>query len=75
MSQNPKAPHQAVISIKIEIMENLPDGKVSGIPVTKSSNIFTTIGRDLGQCSHNVEKMLLSIKESLKQCREETPST
>ena len=69
MSTNPKAPHQAIISVKVEIMERLPDGKVSGRLVSQSNELFTTTGRNLEECNKNVEKTINNIKESLKQCR------
>lgn len=55
---NPKAPHQAIISVNIDIMERLEDGKVTGIPVKKINKLYTVVGKNLAKCEELVENFI-----------------
>ena len=63
---NPNGPHQATILIKAEIMERLQDGRMSGIPVSKDSKLFTVFGDTFEDCQENVQKKVQEITEVFK---------
>ena len=55
---NPSAPHQAVIVLNVEIMENLSDGRVSGIPIEKFAKVYTVKGKNSQECKENLTKFM-----------------
>ena len=66
---NPLGPHQSVvlITIKAEIMERLPDGKVTGIPVERQvdSLIFTAKGNSKEECSEKTKELINKLKKRM----------
>lgn len=55
---NKDAPHQAVILIKAEIMERLPNGQMTGLPVAIDSKTVSFIGKDFNECKQHVERFM-----------------
>jgi hypothetical protein len=55
---NKDAPHQAVILVKIEMMERLPNGQVSGRPVYKNSKLLSVVGKSYDECMNNLQELL-----------------
>lgn len=64
---NEKAPHIAIISVKVEVQELLPTGECSGKPVAKSiikeqgvtpDALATIKGYDLRDCLNKLKKKL-----------------
>jgi hypothetical protein len=55
------APHQAIILIKAEIMEQLETGQVTGLPVKKRSGIVTLIGDTQEECQEKVDAFFTKI--------------
>jgi len=62
-----KIPHKAVILLKAEIMELLPDGKVSGIPIKKISHSYILSNNSLQNCKEEVEKLIKQISQIIKE--------
>lgn len=60
--KNDNAPHQAVISITCQIMERLPTGQVTGIPVKRIGRVYTVNGRNRLECEENLQKFLEKLK-------------
>jgi hypothetical protein len=58
VNNNPNAPHQAVISVIIEVMERLPDGKVTGLPVSRTARLYTVTGKNLEECQKEVTRFM-----------------
>jgi hypothetical protein len=56
--KNPLAPHQTIIAVTCDTMENLPDGRVSGLTVNKISKIFSVKGKDYETCQKNLLEFL-----------------
>jgi hypothetical protein len=57
---NPTAPHQAIISMRIEILERLPNGQVIGPPIDIIGKVYTVIGKNLTECKEELQKFLLT---------------
>lgn len=53
-----KVPHQAVVLVKAEIMQRLPDGKVSGRPIKTISKLYTFTGMSPEECELKVNEFL-----------------
>lgn len=51
-------PHQAIISVNIDIMERLPDGRVTGLPIKRLGKIFTVTGKDLAECEAHLQTLM-----------------
>lgn len=54
---NEQAPHQAIILVKVELMEVLPTGQVTGVPVQRKSHILSVSGNTLQECTDNLHKL------------------
>jgi hypothetical protein len=54
----PLAPHQAIITINCDIMENLPSGHVSGLTIKKLTKLLSIKGKDFDECLQKAEKLL-----------------
>jgi hypothetical protein len=59
-------PHQAVILVKAEIMERLPNGKVSGIPKKIISKIYTVMSDSYIDCVKNTNEFINNINNGDK---------
>lgn len=55
---NPIAPHQAIITLHIDIMERLEDGRVTGIPVKRINKLYTVVGKNLQECEEKVNNFI-----------------
>jgi len=53
-----EAPHQTIILLTTEMMEILPDGRVTGIPVATNNKILTLTGKNFEQCLEKTERLL-----------------
>ena len=53
-----EAPHQAVILIRTEIMERLPNGYVTGLTAAKDSTIVNIFGKDFEECKEKTERFI-----------------
>lgn len=60
---NINAPHQAVITVNIEIMERLDSGQVSGLPVKRLTKLYTVTGDNYTKCMNNIDKFLEKIND------------
>ena len=58
------SPHQAIILIRIEIMEQLKTGLVDGKPVMVDSTLTTIIGKNFKDCELKTKQFIKSIKET-----------
>ncbi len=56
--KNSKASHQAVITLSIEIMERLKDGRISGLPVKTDNKLYTIIGKTLEECEIRTKQFI-----------------
>jgi hypothetical protein len=61
---NLEAPHQAVILVRCEIYERLPDGRCTGRPAGYSSNIYTFFGKDFEDAKKQAETFLERLKNN-----------
>ena len=52
------APHQTVILLTIEMMETLPDGRMTGIPIITQHKLLTLTGKNFEECLQKTEKLL-----------------
>jgi hypothetical protein len=59
---NPNAPHQAIMSFTCEILERNADGSVMGPPVKRFGKVFTVIGKNLEECTENLNKWMEKLK-------------
>lgn len=64
---SPNAPHQAIISLTIEIMERLPDGHVTGFPVERFGKIYTVTGKNLEECKEELDKFIKRFSNGNKE--------
>ena len=62
MSEKPKPPCQAVILVRYEICERLPNGQVTGVPIERESKLFTFIGKDQEEVKAQVVKFMERIE-------------
>jgi hypothetical protein len=53
-----KVPHQAVIAIQAEIMENLQDGRVSGIPKKMINKLHSISGTSYEDCLQKTNELI-----------------
>ena len=58
-------PHQAVILVKAEVMERLPNGKVSGVPKKIISRVYTVVGNSYNECVENTNVFIDNINIDL----------
>jgi hypothetical protein len=58
LEHNPAAPHQAVITVNIDIMEQLHSGQVSGLPIKKFAKVYTVLGKNQQECEENLAKFM-----------------
>jgi hypothetical protein len=61
---NANAPHQAIISVSCQIMERLPTGQVTGIPIANIKKLYTIIGKNRMDCEEKVKKYLEKLNET-----------
>lgn len=57
MDESIKIPHQAIITIKVEIMEKLRTGEVSGKPKEVTRKHFTISGSSLQDIKDKVNQL------------------
>jgi hypothetical protein len=69
---NEKAPHQAIITLSVEVMERLKDGRVSGIPIDKSSKLYTVTGKNLEECKEKVNEFIQRLNNESKKTEKNT---
>ena len=65
---NPDAPHQALINVRWENYERLPDGRCSGRPTTSGSKLFTFLGKNQAE----VEEQVNNFMERLDNAKDST---
>ena len=58
------APHQSIIVVTSEVMERLKDGRMSGIPVDKSNDLFTIYGKNFEDCQEKTNQAIQKIKDT-----------
>ena len=68
--KNENAPHQTIILIQAEVMERLHDGRVSGIPVDRSSKVYTITGKNYEDCKKQTEEVIQKINEVFNDRKE-----
>lgn len=56
-----KIPHQAVILFKANVMERLPDGKVTGISVQRYNKLFTIKGNSEEEVKELTENFIKEV--------------
>ncbi len=56
--------HQAVISIRAEVMEMLDDGRVTGVPKHVQSKVVTVTGDSQEDCENKVTKLFKKVKNA-----------
>jgi len=66
-NKNPNAPHSAVGVVKIDIMERLRDGRVTGIPTKHLSTNIILKGKNLDECQQKVKDFLNDLKQLEKK--------
>ena len=59
---HPTYPHQAIISLTIEMLERLPDGKVCGPPVERFGKVYTVIGKNYEECKNELNRFMEKLK-------------
>ena len=64
-------PHQAVLMVRGEIMENLPNGQVNPMSLEEVSAVFTVKGDSLEHCSLRTKAFLEAINRIPPQQVEE----
>ena len=62
-----KSPCQAVINLTIEIMERLPNGQVTGIPIQRIAKVYSVIGKNFDECKKNVDEFMTKFNNKMEQ--------
>lgn len=65
-----KTPHCAVVFIKAETMQRLPDGKVSNQPLTTITELFADYYDDEASCDRFIEEFIKGIKDYGKNIKQ-----
>jgi hypothetical protein len=63
---DPLAPHQAIITINCDIMENLPSGHVSGFVIKKLTKLLSVKGKDYEECLKKAENLLQNLPNPME---------
>ena len=71
---NELAPHKAVINIKAEIYETLPNGQSSGRPNKRDSKLIVLEGKDLAEVDLKLSNLMEQINETIANSEREGPS-
>ena len=58
---NANAPHQTIILLKMEMMEQMPTGEMTGKPIESDSRLFTVTGKNLEECQNKTNQLLEAI--------------
>lgn len=71
---NELAPHRAVINIKAEVYELLPNGQCTGRPDKKDSVLVMLTGKDAEEANLKLNQLMEKINEAIKNAKREGPS-
>ncbi len=58
-----EAPHQSIILIKCDVMQQLSSGMTSGQPTKVISKIVTVLGKDRNECITKTQEFIKEITE------------
>jgi len=59
---NPNAPHQAIISLVVEVLERMEDGSVIGPPTERFGKVYTVVGKNLEECKQELNRFMEKLK-------------
>ena len=69
--KNTNVPHQAIISVTVDIMERLDNGMVTGIPVKRFGKLYTVIGDTYEECEEKLNTFMEKLNGNNSRQRNE----